>query len=314
VNDSTELPEPRYPVRLVAVRTGLTPHVLRAWERRYSVVTPTRSEGGQRLYSQLDIERLSLLRRLTDRGHSIGRIAALGLDELAKLDQESASEPSPAGPATGATRDISSAALRSIQRNDAAELQSVLERAAVTLGVPDFLDGVVDPTLEAIGQGWSEHSISVAQEHLSTAVFRRVLGWLLRVYEVKADASRIIVATPPGELHELGALMAAVTAAAEGWAVTYLGPNLPLAELVNVARQTGARAVALSVVYVGSERPLLTSLREARAALPAQVPLLVGGAAASEIQLDLDLDDIIVVESLADLRQLLRQVGESSWA
>ena len=67
---------PRYPVRLVALQTGLTPHVLRAWERRYGVVTPTRTDGGQRLYSQLDIERLSRLRRLTERGHGIGRLAS----------------------------------------------------------------------------------------------------------------------------------------------------------------------------------------------------------------------------------------------
>ncbi|MBA2458540.1 MAG: MerR family transcriptional regulator, partial [Gemmatimonadales bacterium] len=91
----TDTQIPRYPVRLVAVRTGLSQHVLRAWERRYGVVTPSRSEGGQRLYSQLDIERLSRLRRLTERGHGIGRLASLGLDELTRLDEESAALASP---------------------------------------------------------------------------------------------------------------------------------------------------------------------------------------------------------------------------
>src|SRR5512141_668232 len=85
---STESQTPRYPVRLVALRTGLTPHVLRAWERRYGVVSPGRTEGGQRLYSELDIERLRLLRRLTDGGHAIRRIASLPLAELARLDEE----------------------------------------------------------------------------------------------------------------------------------------------------------------------------------------------------------------------------------
>jgi DNA-binding transcriptional MerR regulator len=87
VNDDAELQTPRYPVRLVALRTGLTPHVLRAWERRYAVVSPSRSSGGQRLYSDLDIERLRRLRRLTARGHAISRIAALPLDEWTRLDQ-----------------------------------------------------------------------------------------------------------------------------------------------------------------------------------------------------------------------------------
>ena len=198
---------PRYPVRLVALRTGLTPHVLRAWERRHRVVAPTRSDGGQRLYSQLDIDRLSRLRRLTERGHAIGRLAALDLDELTRLDQESASETAPAPQPDGRTarssegsvRDFAAAALRATHRLDAAELQAILERAAVTLGVPDFLDGVVAPVLKEIGRGWRERSVSVAQEHLAAAVVRLVLGWLLGVYEVDGAAPRLVVATPPGE-------------------------------------------------------------------------------------------------------------------
>src|SRR5690242_280067 len=76
-----------YPVRMVALRTGLSPHLLRAWERRYGVVTPQRSEGGQRLYSDADIERLARLKRLVERGHAIGRIASLPLDALAQLEE-----------------------------------------------------------------------------------------------------------------------------------------------------------------------------------------------------------------------------------
>ena len=85
---------------------------------------------------------------------------------------------------------------------------------------------------------------------MATAVFRRVLGWLFRVYEVRGAAPRLVVATPPSQVHELGALMVAISAAAEGWAVTYLGPDLPVADLVSAVGQTGARAVAVSAVYV----------------------------------------------------------------
>ena len=90
--DTLDAQTPRYPVRLVSVRTGLSPHVLRAWERRYGVVSPTRTEGGQRLYSDLDVERLVRLRRLTDRGHAIRRIATLPLAQLARMDEEAAAE------------------------------------------------------------------------------------------------------------------------------------------------------------------------------------------------------------------------------
>jgi DNA-binding transcriptional MerR regulator/methylmalonyl-CoA mutase cobalamin-binding subunit len=301
------------------LRTGVTPHVLRAWERRYGVVAPTRTVGGQRLYSQVDIERLSRLRRLTERGHAIGRLATLELDELVKLEQESGSvvppgaEPDPTARHSTAkrVRDVAAAAFRATQRLDASELQAVLERAAVTLGVPDFLDGVVAPVLEQIGDGWREHSVSIAQEHLATAVFGRVLGWLLRVYEVTGAAPRIVVATPPTQAHELGALMAAVSAAAEGWAVTYLGPDLPVTDLVSVTTQMNARAVAISVVSVSPHRDVAADLREIRAGLSERVPLFLGGAAAPALRLEREGAGVVLVETLADLRSLLRHIGEA---
>lgn len=313
---------PRYPVRLVALRTGLTPHVLRAWERRYGLVTPTRTDGGQRLYSQHDIERLSRLRRLTERGHAIGRLAPLELDELVRLDEESAADAATGAPLeptsprspTGSVLDYVAPALLAARRLNAAELEAILERAAVTLGVPEFLDGVVARVLDDIGRGWRERSVSIAQEHLATAVVRRVLGWLLGVYRVDGAAPRLVVATPPGQVHELGALMVAVSAAAEGWAVTYLGPDLPVADLVSAVAQTGARAVALSVVYVPDDRDLGPVLRETRASLPARVPLLLGGAAAGAIHLDGAAGGVQRMNSLAELRSLLRAMADEDAA
>lgn len=201
-----DLALPRYPVRLVASRTGLSPHVLRAWERRYRVVSPTRSAGGQRLYSDLDIERLRQLRRLSERGHSIGSIATLSLEGLTGLDQETAAPKPFTGPATQVTlpdspraesiAECTESALQATRRLDARSLQTLLERAAVTLGAPDFLDQVAAPVLDQIGSGWTEGTVSVAQEHMATAVFRRVLSWLLGVYVVEGAAQRLVVATP----------------------------------------------------------------------------------------------------------------------
>jgi DNA-binding transcriptional MerR regulator/methylmalonyl-CoA mutase cobalamin-binding subunit len=317
VTDSPDSQTSRYPVRLVSLRTGLTPHVLRAWERRYRVVTPSRTDGGQRLYSEVDVERLTLLRRLTERGHGIGRLASLGLDELVKLDEASASEATPGSPFEarrarsfdGGAHEVTEAALRAVQRLDAVELQAILERAAVTLGVPDFLDRVVGVVLEEIGQGWQARSVSVAQEHLATGVVRRVLGWLLGVYEVNGVAPRLVVATPPGQVHELGALMVAVSAAAEGWAVTYLGPDLPVTDLVSAVAQTGARAVAISVVYVPDDRDVAAALRETRASLPARVPLLLGGRAAAAILAEHEVAGLMVINSLPELRTQLRRMS-----
>jgi MerR family transcriptional regulator, light-induced transcriptional regulator len=301
---------PRYPVRLVALRTGLSPHVLRAWERRYRVVSPTRTDGGQRLYSDLDVERLLRLRRLTEQGHSIGRIALLPLTELVRLEEEA-----PADTAETASADAAkaaTAALEATRRFDDLELQAVLERSAITLGVPVFVDQVVTPLLKRIGEGWSQHSLSVAQEHMASVVIRRVLGWLMRVYEARNGAPRVVVVTPPYFAHELGALMAAASAAAQGWSVTYLGPDLPVDDLVSAVGQSGARAVAISAVHQPQGGDLLGVLRDIRARLPADVTLLVGGARALEVRAEAEAAGARVVESLAEFRGLLPRLGREA--
>jgi DNA-binding transcriptional MerR regulator/methylmalonyl-CoA mutase cobalamin-binding subunit len=319
MNPTADAPAARYPVRLVALRTGLSPHLLRAWERRYRVVTPRRSEGGQRLYSDLDIERLARLKRLVERGHAISRIASLPLEDLAELEEAIGAgadqEPDSAGRIEDQARgrsihEFNDRALRATLALDAAGLQEVLQRAAVTLGVPDFLETVVSTTLEDIGHGWTERTVTVAQEHLATAVFRRVLGWLLGVYQSDTAGHRLVVATPPGERHELGALMVAISAAVEGWSVTYLGPDLPVEDLLGAIGQTGADAVALSIVHADDEPGVLGVVREIRARLPARVALLVGGAGAPRVHARLGASDVHLIDSLADLRPALERLAE----
>jgi methanogenic corrinoid protein MtbC1 len=281
------------------------------------VVTPSRSEGGQRLYSDLDIERLSRLKRLVERGHAISHIASLPLEALARLEEEAGALSPPDSAPSGRLEEqarvkniqaFNDAAMRATRQLDAAGLQEVLERAAVTLGVPDFLETVAVTTLEDIGHGWSEHSVSVAQEHMATAVFRRLLGWLLGVFQIRSASHRLVVATPSGETHELGALMAAIIAAAEGWGVTYLGPDLPVEELLGAVGQAGADAVALSIVHADAPG-LLTALRQTRDGLPSRVVLLLGGAGASQAQAELNTIGVELIETLADLRPALRRIA-----
>jgi MerR family transcriptional regulator, light-induced transcriptional regulator len=314
VNQDSNFELPRHPVRLVANRTGLSPHVLRAWERRYGVVAPHRSQGGQRLYSDQDVERLRRLRQLTTKGHSISRIATLSLPELERLEAEAPAAPSMApGEAveSSAAAELVAEALRAVRELDADELQGVLQRAAVTLGGPLFLDEVIGPAVEAVGDGWAGGSLSVAQEHMSSAVFRRVLEWLAGVYRVEGEQPRLVVATPPAQMHEIGALMVAACAAAEGWGITYLGPDLPVADLLAAARDTDARAVALSIVYSSNDETLLAAVRAARRGLPEGTPLLVGGAAASHLREPLEDLGAIVLHSLPELRARLRKLDEA---
>src|SRR5215217_7374614 len=92
----TSASEARHPIGVVAERTGLTPDALRVWERRYRVVEPNRSPGGQRIYSDADIARLSLLYRATRGGHGISHVAPLGnakLEELVRQIESATARP-----------------------------------------------------------------------------------------------------------------------------------------------------------------------------------------------------------------------------
>src|SRR5512135_2637087 len=163
MTDSPHHTQRRHPMRVVIRRTGLTADVLRAWERRYGVVAPGRSEGGQRLYSDEEIERLSLLRRATAAGRNISQIATLSLPELEALVAEDESvlakeKPTPESGAQAAW--YLEAALQAVQRLDGSELESLLRRAAMQLSGETAIDEVLIPLLHELGESWHRGEIT----------------------------------------------------------------------------------------------------------------------------------------------------------
>jgi methylmalonyl-CoA mutase cobalamin-binding subunit len=194
---------------------------------------------------------------------------------------------------------------------DLPRLQALLDRAVVSLGVPAFLDELVAPVLREIGLGWREGRVTVAQEHLATAALRRILGWVMRTFEVTSEAPLIVIATPPRQVHELGAMLVAATAAAEGWGITYLGADLPTADIVATARQSGARAVALSLVYPGDDAELGADLSRLRQELPEGIALLIGGGSAESYRDRLSQPGVRIITDLPALRTTLRSIASA---
>lgn len=297
---------PRHPVRVVAQKTGLSSHVLRAWERRYGVVSPTRTEGGQRLYSDADIERLALLGTLTARGGAISQLAGLPLAELTRMSQAELAAPATNGHAAEPWK---GAALQAIETLDGTRLRRELSRSVMALGVPLFLEEVASPVLREVGIRWHDGRLGIAHEHLATAVVREVLGWVRESAETSGAAPVVVVATPVNQLHEGGALLAAAAAAAEGWRVTYLGANLPSPEIAAAAVRSGARAVALSLIHPSDDPAIPGHLDALRRALPADVTLLVGGGAAEAYDDAIEAAQGETVHSLAELRGALRDLA-----
>jgi len=291
-------------IRVVAGRTGLSAHVIRVWERRYGAVQPERTGTNRRLYSDEQIERLSLLRDITQAGHSIGHVAKLPTETLRQLAREAhdTNRPAPrslsAVPATSTFLDEGIAAVKAL---DSQVLEETLKRAATELGAHGLLQRVVAPLAQTIGDLWCDGTITAAHEHFASAVIRIFVGHAARPFAGSDNAPVLVVATPAGQLHELGALLVGAAAANLGWYVTYLGASLPAAEIAGAARQNRARAVALSLVYPEDDPQLEGELTRLRELLPPEVMLLTGGRAMSAYCDTLEKIGAVQMKDLAHL-------------
>ncbi|MFM8470494.1 MAG: MerR family transcriptional regulator [Limisphaerales bacterium] len=298
-------------IKVVARRTGLSAHVIRIWEKRYGAVEPERTGTNRRLYSDEEIERLSLLRDITQNGHSIGHVAKLPTEKLRELAREShganghSVRTAITAPSAPTFLDECVAAVKSL---DARALEETLKRAAIELGALGLLQRVVAPLAQTIGNLWREGTITAAHEHFATAVIRIFLGHAARPFGGTDTAPVLVVATPSGQIHELGALLVGAAAANLGWHVTYLGASLPAAEIAGAARQNRARAVALSLVYPEDDPRLEGELTRLHESLPPEVMLLIGGRAISAYREVLEKIDAKQVKDLAELSSALEEL------
>jgi DNA-binding transcriptional MerR regulator/methylmalonyl-CoA mutase cobalamin-binding subunit len=278
--------EKRYAIGYVSRRTGLSAHTIRAWERRYKAVVPGRSDGNQRLYSENDVRRLVLLQKAVEAGNSISRAVGLSSSELRELVSgqrpRSSPETTPAASAAAESDpdDHVNACLSAALNLDPAALENALNRAAVSLTRPRLINAVIGPLFSRIGEMWRNGQMKIVNEHMASTITRAFLWDLLKSVSVSATAPRIVVATPAGNWHELGALAIALTAAETGWNAVYIGPNLPAEEIAALAQRVGAHAVALSVTHGIDENRWIHEIKRLDTYLGKEITLFVGGRAA----------------------------------
>jgi len=314
----SELPSsqsPRHPIGVVTGRTGLSPELLRAWERRYGAVVPGRSPKGRRLYSDLDIERLRLLRRLVDAGRRISDVARLSIVDLRGLeseDLESRLSQAKTAEVVGATRgtaevtSLIARAMEAVENLDRHALDKVLGEASLSLSRSQLRSDLLVSTLRMIGERWHAGTLRVGHEHMASEVIHAFLFSLHQRRPLAENAPRMIVATPSGSHHELGALLAASIASDEGWDVSYLGAGMPPEEIGAAAKQRGAAAVALSAIFAPESAYLERDLRWLRDMLGEGVALFLGGAEFGKARRVIDEIGAFYFESLTEFSQHLQ--------
>ncbi len=218
-----------YTIREVEALTGLSAETLRQWERRYGFPRPMRTPGGHRLYREEEVQALKAIRRYIQEGASPK--AAI----LRYLAQERGAEHLAEG--------VKAALLRA----DFLEAEALFRQGVRLLGPEAALTQVLAPVLHQIGEAWHRGEVSVAEEHLATHFLRARLQELLDLTSYP-QGSPILVTTPPGERHELGAMMAAYRLRRRGLPGLYLGPDTPLPDLKALAQRLKARGVVLSAL------------------------------------------------------------------
>ena len=298
-----------HPIGVAAKRTGISTHLIRMWERRYSAVSPERTDTGRRLYTDEEIERLTLLHRATVEGQSIGSIAGLPNEQLRELvGTQTLALDEAVGRPVDAEQHIK-LCLQAMQNLDAGNLEVHLLRASVTLGQRAFLEQMLHPLLERTGEMWSNGALRVVHEHLASAVIRSLLGSINTSMSNLASAPLLLSTTPVGQQHEFGALMASVTAAAAGWRTIYLGANMPAEDIVEAANSSGAAAIALSLVYSDDDHRIPSELRKMTQMTAGKIPVLVGGRSALSYQGVIEEIGAYRITSLEDLRVKLEEIG-----
>jgi MerR family transcriptional regulator, light-induced transcriptional regulator len=263
---------PLYNIKAVVQATNISPSTLRAWERRYQMCQPQRSNSGYRLYSERDVAVIRWLKAQVDAGMSISQAVAW-LDKLADDAHglESAVLPVPNGqmpneslliatpPRLTQAREYSvlqQELMKALLNYNEEDAEIVLSEAFAIYTVEEVGENILTPVLVDIGERWHRGELSITNEHYATSYLQQRLAALLRAVPNGTGGPLIWVGCAPGELHETGALLLTIYLRRHGYQVHYLGQNIPLDDLEKEVKKLQPAMLLFSASGINSAREL----------------------------------------------------------
>lgn len=276
-----------YSIQAVAEMSGLSTHCIRAWEKRYGAIRPERSKNGRRVYSESELERLQMLGKLSSFGNSISLIANLPDEELRKLLTKMSQGKGISAPSSNTKSLIDPSiyannlfmALSSYHLD---VLTHELNKASMDLSCKDFALKVIVPLFQKVGDYVHEGKMSIAQEHTLSALTKFFIGRRIGQHYTKEHKHRMkfILATPPGEHHSIGLMLASLLMAERSLNFIYLGEDLPEESIGEAARAIDADVVLLSIgpAYSGRQKSINEVSQNLRLSLPAKTQIWIGGS------------------------------------
>ena len=282
----------RFPIRVAARISGVAAERIRSWETRHAAVSPARSGGGTRQYSAADLERLRLLGRAVASGHRIGAIATLGDAALMELLREGSEHD------RDEDSSLSMVAREAIEALDASKVRSLFAELVERMGTMIFARNDAMALAYEIGARWEAGLLPISSEHRATGILRSLL--LDRLDSIRSSdgvGPRIIFATPSGERHDLGLLVASLVAASKGADLVFLGAEVPVEDLT--LAEEGSRANVLDLGFVIEDsNDVAGYLKNVRRRLDKRVDLRGGGLGMTRVESVSGVDRIEYVDRL----------------
>ena len=266
---------PSLSIGAVALATGLSPDLLRVWQRRYGFPVPGRKPSGHRLYRAADVRRLRRIAGALAQGHRPGVVVALSESALeALLEREKLAD------ARALPRSPIETLFAHVRQHRREELTGQLLAEAASLGPLEFLETRMGPLNDEVGDAWADGRIGVHNEHFYAECAEDALRTLRLPYERQARGPSILLATLPGERHALGLQMVALVTAVAGLRPHVLGTDIPVSEIAEAWVTRNAEAIGISVSLSTGGAGVRRDLEQLRHTIPTTVPIFMGGRGA----------------------------------
>lgn len=275
---------PVYTIKTVVQQTGITPATLRAWERRYGVLQPGRSDGGYRLYSERDIAILLWLKGQVEAGVTISRaVALLEIQHQAGVETGTGTQMSRpeldehvGKDGRRSTAAVMEELLVALVEFDEDGADAIVDEAFALYSIEAVTEEIIAPTLIEIGERWHRGEVSVVQEHFATAFLRQRLAALFRAYDQPDSGPLAVTGAAPGEWHDVGILIVSLCLRRNGWRVIFLSQAVPAEQLMEEVAHLRPNLVCISATTPNSAAGL-SEVARAFENLPLPRPRFVFG-------------------------------------
>ncbi|MED5482815.1 MAG: MerR family transcriptional regulator [SAR324 cluster bacterium] len=297
-----------FSINVISTACGVMPHTIRMWEKRHQIFTPKRSEGGQRLYSEVDLDKAKLIVSLKEQGHTISSLARHSLQDLRSLLEVINREDSESEKmfASIETKKL----LKHLANFDIGLVVSGMQHLRLSMGVKEFIFKIVLPVMHEIEKLSLKGTYSITQEHIISTIVRDQLNQINLANE-GPNTNRFALATPDGNLHELPILIAEIICHANRVSTNYLGASHPaecLGEAVNAIKCKTIVMGVISSAQWNYEKNIVKYLESIDKCLRNKVEIILGGGCKIDLPNFKNIENVEFVSSFEDFDKMLKEI------